>query len=564
MKAGVGRTVNSSRWAAYGDALGFVTELADEALVRRRIGTPTVNSLQPWKRKVGGKFGVDVQLPAGAYSDDTQLRLAVSRAIRGDGTFNVDAFAKIELPVWSNYALGAGRGSKAAASALTRADASWANNDFASRGVRYTDVGGNGAAMRIQPHVWASRTPHDPQTFLLDVIRNSICTHGHVRGILGAAFHSMLLARALTESRVLDPSDWRQSLDELRQVPQLLETDEQLSMLWVPMWQRASGRSFTSAWDEGLAEAATQIGVAASYGAADYGDVVKELGGFDPKTRGSGTGTAIIGAFAAHAFYDEPAHGLNIVANTLGSDTDSIATMAGALVGASFDDAPPEPVQDQKVLDAEAERLWALSDGQQTETFVYPDLLNWSPPKAQMDFVGVTQDGSLAMAGLGPLQQISDATITSGKPPTAVMWAQMRTDQTILIKMRAEPVALRDTQLPADRLALKRSTNTKSVEPSRAGNEPLNDHGRTQDPSAAESELAHRRDDNSTPSGTASVEELVASIERSHFSPDVIGRAILSQIKGGRYDVERAAALAGLIARARGNASNSQRSDHDS
>lgn len=52
------------------------------------------------------------------------------------------------------------------------------------------------------------------------------------------------------------------------------------------------------------------------------------------------------------------------------------------------------------------------------------------------------------------------------------------------------------------------------------------------------------------PKDLASVEELVASIVKSGFDPTQIGRALLTQVRGGRYDVERAAALAGTITRA--------------
>ncbi|WP_416221504.1 ADP-ribosylglycohydrolase family protein [Rhodoferax sp.] len=108
------------------------------------------------------------------------MRLSTSRAINGAGFFDVESFAKIELPVWLNYALGAGRGSKAAAANLALRDSSWSLNFFSSASVKYWDGGGNGAAMRIQPHVWQN---HDAprHAFVSDVIRNSVCTHGHPR-----------------------------------------------------------------------------------------------------------------------------------------------------------------------------------------------------------------------------------------------------------------------------------------------------------------------------------------------------------------------------------------------
>src|SRR2546430_1538367 len=93
----------SAVWAAYGDALGFITELADEGRVQYRSGSSNVTRTIEWRRKIGSLTGITVVLPAGTYSDDTQLRLATSRAIRGDGTFDVAAFSKVELPAWTNY-----------------------------------------------------------------------------------------------------------------------------------------------------------------------------------------------------------------------------------------------------------------------------------------------------------------------------------------------------------------------------------------------------------------------------------------------------------------------------
>ena len=104
----VGRETRVSRsalWAAYGDALGWISELTDAAgLTRRTQGAPLDKPIA-WKRRIGGRSGVTVALPRGCYSDDTQLRLATGRAIRSDG-FDVEAFAKVELPLWLSYGLG--------------------------------------------------------------------------------------------------------------------------------------------------------------------------------------------------------------------------------------------------------------------------------------------------------------------------------------------------------------------------------------------------------------------------------------------------------------------------
>src|SRR4051812_20408835 len=190
-------TSRSALWAAYGDALGFMSELVGRpSALAQRLGADRVEGLQPWRRRVGGKFGIELTLPAGTYSDDTQLRLATSRAIRSSGRFDIESFSKVELPIFLAYELGGGRGTRAAASELAKRSTRWANNFFDKNGASYVGGGGNGAAMRIQPHVWASRS-YAPEEFLGDVFANSICTHGHARGFIGAAWHAISLASAM-------------------------------------------------------------------------------------------------------------------------------------------------------------------------------------------------------------------------------------------------------------------------------------------------------------------------------------------------------------------------------
>src|ERR1044071_4951659 len=82
------KVLNSALWAAAGDALGWITELSrGEGGVQHRPGLNSVTRPVPWVRTIGGRHGPRVDLPAGTYSDDTQLRLAVSRSIRGNGSF---------------------------------------------------------------------------------------------------------------------------------------------------------------------------------------------------------------------------------------------------------------------------------------------------------------------------------------------------------------------------------------------------------------------------------------------------------------------------------------------
>ena len=197
------RTRNSVLWAAYADALGFISELVTEMALTRRTKGAGLDHLMAWTRRVGGRGGVEVELPAGCWSDDTQLRMAVSRAIGCHG-FDVEAFAHVEVPIWRSYALGGGRATKAAAANLSKPKSLWYANTF--RG--WTDAGGNGAAMRVQPHVWASADLDGG--YILDVITDSVCTHGHPRAIVGACFHAETLAHCLRDGAVPGPSRWEE------------------------------------------------------------------------------------------------------------------------------------------------------------------------------------------------------------------------------------------------------------------------------------------------------------------------------------------------------------------
>ena len=290
------RTVGSALWAAYGDALGFPTELASPAMVQRRLGSSTSTVLKPWKRRVGGKYGVDVTIPAGGYSDDTQLRLATCRALRGDGEFDVETFSKVELPIGLAYCLGAGRGSKAAAANLTSKKVAWFSNFFEVPGSSYVFGGGNGAAMRVQPHVWAAEDLRSPRGFLKDVARNAVTTHGHMRGIGGALVHAASLATVMQTGTVPVVDEWFDFGDAIKEFVKIVDDDEELSDFWHPTWKKKTGYDLKSAVDTVVDEWVTAVAAVAKVPQADpgksYARIVESLGGLTDEERGSGLKTA--------------------------------------------------------------------------------------------------------------------------------------------------------------------------------------------------------------------------------------------------------------------------------
>ncbi len=442
------RIRNSMLWAAYGDALGFISELVDRKGLEQRTHGASLDHLMDWKRRVGGRGGVDVLLPAGCWSDDTQLRMAVSRSISCHG-FDVETFARIELPVWLSYALGGGRASKAAAKNLGKPRTLWYANTFPG----WANAGGNGAAMRIQPHVWASRDLKDD--YMLDVVLDSICTHGHPRAIVGACFHAATLAHCVGTGTVPDSRTCAGIARGIGDVIRLIEDHRTLGATWIGLWQEATGKEFRDAWQSTSAElraavndATGQVDAAEGVAAA-YAGVVARLGLRNPEQQGSGILTTVA-AVALAAAASKAHEGVVAAANATGTDTDTIATMAGALLGACDSPSdPPEAPLDSDYLESEADRLVAVSRGEQAGNYTYPDLLTWSAPVTQADAL-VSDNGSPAVEGLGPAKRLVEEAIYTARRDFAWEWVRTNFGQTLLIKRRPEvkPLEARNDLTP--------------------------------------------------------------------------------------------------------------------
>ena len=428
--------IGSALWAAAGDALGWITELGDHQTIEHRTGSSVVHDLTNWQRRIGGRFGPTVQLPAGTYSDDTQLRLAVSRAINGVGEFDVEAFAKVELPVWMSYSLGAGRGTTAAALNLCKGSVSWFSNFFSSNYANYFKAGGNGACMRIQPHVWKAN-PQKPKLFLAEVIRDAIVTHGHPKGFLGAAFHAYCLAHALEYGEIPSPADWQHAISEMSAIPDLVKVDDRLGLIWLPAWEQNYGSSLADAVGKEVIWATDiikQIKLVMSSSEA-YDKILQICGGRTPETMGAGLNTAIIAsALAWLCASSSNEETLRIGANAIGSDTDTIITMTGAIIGAVRPEPMTWPLQDASYIEQEAVRMAKIRGGERTTFFKYPDLLTWSPPTSQIDAVGVFE-GDTYLRGLGRGERTGEVWKTSD---AEWQWIKLDFGQSVLAKSRAK------------------------------------------------------------------------------------------------------------------------------
>ena len=426
----------SALWAAYGDALGWISELTNtEGLKKRTKGSPLSRPIE-WTRRIGGLGGVTTLLPRGCYSDDSQLRLATSRAIRPDG-FDVEAFAKVELPVWLSYALGGGKSTTAAATQLAKTKVPWYANTFKD----WTRSGGNGAAMRIQPHVWAARTPDKPESFITDVVRNTICTHSHPHGLMGSVLHALVLAQTMTNGHFPSPDVLSVLIDIAEKLPEMIEHDMEVGRYWRANFEQNSG-TFDQAWKQVIDETRKSIHAVEKIpsnvtGVDRYAKIIEHLSLREPARRGSGMLTALA---AVGLIWCEirPEEALRIAVNAIGTDTDTIATMAGAILGILAEEDPPDEVQDADLFRSESNRLTKIAHGEKPRSHQYPDLLHWSAPKTRADMLTHLQDGDLYVCGLGRVTETLSDPISARQGDFQWQWLKLEFGQTLLIKRRRE------------------------------------------------------------------------------------------------------------------------------
>ena len=92
----------------------------------------------------------------------------------------------------------------------------------------------------FSPMSGAARTPDNPDSFLPAVVRNSICTHSHATGLMGAVLHALCVARALGAGRCPSPSELDTAIEVAERPPEIMANDTELGY-WRRAFERESG-----------------------------------------------------------------------------------------------------------------------------------------------------------------------------------------------------------------------------------------------------------------------------------------------------------------------------------
>lgn len=317
--------------AAVGDALGWPQELRGGQVggKKAREGAEPRPEFRSWTRNGGHRAHRYLDpVGAGEYSDDTQLLLATARAcLVGNEWWSW--LVEIELPTWPLYQRGGGGAVLTAANSWAQGQPPWVVGYGArasSTQKRYADAGANGVAMRIAPHIlWAD----SPDALIARVFRDGITTHGHPRALVGALTYAFVLHYATSSSHTLEFGELVQAASRG------LVPSSGLVRFLPENW--GNPELFCETWDktnDEMAQLLRQIDKSLERGAMSPPTATLEmLGCTDPSVNGAGTVTAAGAIYLASRFASRPDGGLLSAAFLSGGDTDTLASMTGAILG---------------------------------------------------------------------------------------------------------------------------------------------------------------------------------------------------------------------------------------
>ncbi|MBU7012942.1 MAG: ADP-ribosylglycohydrolase family protein [Theionarchaea archaeon] len=314
--------------SAVGDSLGWPQEFA-----WKKRSKPVKTFLE-WKKLVGGKWwGYEDTINPGDYSDDTQLTLSVARSINTSGGFVPEYFAYLELPLWMNYERGGGRSIKTAARNILKRKSQWFSNFYRTNRVKYENAGANGAAMRNLPIALVNM--NNERRFIIDTFKNSIITHGHPRAIIG----SILIGGAqmyFLKHEKIELDSFRDYIYRLLQSSIKIARGDENIAIWLT--HQNNNSVYERTYENTIKEAQYFMDHMEKYLPKEDEQYYRFTKALDRNFKGSGVSTAICAIYLALKYIETPENALFRAANMVGSDTDTIASFVGSLIGAFDND----------------------------------------------------------------------------------------------------------------------------------------------------------------------------------------------------------------------------------
>ncbi|MGY1608735.1 ADP-ribosylglycohydrolase family protein [Geodermatophilus sp. SYSU D00700] len=324
--------------AAAGDALGWPQEDRSNIVggQKARNQLSPQPHYHPWERTAGSRFSGRYRDPVqpGEYSDDTQLLCAVARSLL-TGPRWYERLTEVELPAWRSYQRGGGGAVLRAAAAWAEGRPPWVAGSTARQrdaAQRYRRAGANGVAMRIAPHVIAAANRTEDDLFGR-VVTDGLTTHGHPRALVGALLYAGTLRAALGSTETVP---YGALLDAARK--SLVDEEIAVAVLPPDWGDTAAVAQFREAWQAALSECGDMLDAVerslARGAMSDPEEALREIGCIDSAISGAGTVTAVGAVYLASRNAARPMSGLLTAAFLRKADTDTLASMTGALLGA--------------------------------------------------------------------------------------------------------------------------------------------------------------------------------------------------------------------------------------
>lgn len=311
---------------AIGDALGWPNELRSSNTKKNT----TINDMFiSWTRTNRRPYWHQELILPGEYSDDTQMTLAVARSILTENWEN--SLTRYELPFWLSYQRGGGKALLKAATACKEKTVLWK----CKNPQEYFSAGGNGVAMRILPHVVGRMHSGSITELMTEIVSDGIITHGHPRALLGATCFAYALNYLLRKTEVLKYGEIISAVLNGHTIwgafPDCNKLDE-----WKSIAVEKSGFEYVRTWNETVAYMVKQLQYiqdSLNKGLmTDDKKVLTDLECFS-KSNGAGDVAALASIYLTSKYANNPVLGIKVPAFASGMDTDTIASMTGAMLG---------------------------------------------------------------------------------------------------------------------------------------------------------------------------------------------------------------------------------------
>lgn len=414
------RALGAMLGAAYGDALGWPNERSRNKAKAPEAGA--FHKLRSWQRDQSTRFAIlRYDIEKGSYSDDTQMILCLSRSLLKSDQWYKHYTTK-ELPFWQVYQRGGGGATKSAVKAWASGIAPWLSdekerffnaggNGVAMRVLPHAIMGYkldfghtahnillDGIATHGHPQAlvgalaygyalwYALRQGSLANNTLVSAPSGNEATQGSNEGIAidGNGVCPYASAELFYEANfakvVLDAIDeWSACALDYDLPESFIELAEDSS-------SSGAHYSYRALWDEAVATMQKYLVTAASScehiaaalakvksatgthvaNPAFYEQVeklndnsLKALNCFDKNVSGSGTVAAAVAIYQASAYLHDPVRGIVRLAFAKGSDTDTNASMAAALLGSVYGESFIDGVTLAEVQDKDCIREYA-------------------------------------------------------------------------------------------------------------------------------------------------------------------------------------------------------------